>query len=237
MQRCNKTKLKEWKRGDSLPSCMGQIIRDIVDEIVGILKEVNAQEVLKRQVNTLISVSQSFTDLVKWLRKHKVAEVGYIEKQWSVIRTIVLYITASHFYVTKTFIEDIIQRFGDHKFDDVNKLMDLLNRVGTNLSKRREISKDQIEETLQWLCQRYITLFGLDPATGSMTPQFAESLIQLMAPNKERRDPNPEEFVPNDFTKIEISNLFLQVIESESVTFPFLSFLPPSFLLPLSETI
>eukprot|EP01084_Bolivina_argentea_P002584 4779_1 len=206
---------REWDVHDSLGTCLGAIMTRLLDELQEILIQASSAG-LKKGVDYLLSTSQSFEDLLNFLGKLQVQGVIGLRKKWNIIRLFMICVSACGGGITGTFINDLKNRFGDHRFDNLQKLGGLIQLISdalrNNNRKKQQINaEERNNETLQWFCQNYIRFFAFH--SDNISNQFAQSLINVIAEENSRAD-DELTIAPYSFTKFEIASQFLNVIHS-----------------------
>ena len=193
---------REWEqRGQNLAQCLGNIMNRLLEEVQSNLRS-STREAMQQRVQYLLSVSQSFTDVIHYLETLGFDKniVDELRKKWNIIRLATICVSACPKKINNEFVDTLWRRFGDHKFDDLNKVGSLIQSMDQLMAN--DPNKD---ETLQWFCQNYMRYFAFSGM--KVDNQFTQSLIEVIAEEKDQRDEQLY-LKPNTFTKFEIASQF-----------------------------
>eukprot|EP01084_Bolivina_argentea_P150481 262797_1 len=120
--------------------------------------------------------------------------------------------------ITGRFINDLNKTFGDHRFDNIERLGTLVQNISEMMPN--SIEQKEKNKTLQWFVQSYIRFFAF---SSEICQQFAKSLIQLIAEEKYSVVNETLRISPNSFTKCEIASQLLNTIKTNDTVDKILS--------------
>eukprot|EP01083_Nonionella_stella_P226005 803039_1 len=148
---------REWDRHGSFGTCLEVIMGRLLDELQEIL--ILASDIgLKTRVEYLYSTSQSFEDILNFLTtfQFRIQDRIGLRKKWNVIRLSMLCVSACGGGIRGAFINDLKNRFGNHRFDNLQKLGGLIQLISDALRNNLKNTRETNNEILQWFCQNYI---------------------------------------------------------------------------------
>ncbi|ETO10528.1 hypothetical protein RFI_26849, partial [Reticulomyxa filosa] len=208
-----------WKEQLSLHECVAKMLAIVLDVVERSL-EITSTEKMKHRLDHLSSISQAFEHVVQWLNQGCPNKdlTKELNRRWDLLKLSILCVTATK-YQSKNGIltRSIKERFANCQFDNIDSLNALLALVQSSLNQDR-VDRNEINEVLQWLVQKYVGMFGLKTVTShrheignNISDDFAEKLIQWVG----GRRLDTLLFSPASFTKMEIGSQLIAIIRKK----------------------